>query len=58
MASIEATVAVGRMSLWATDLRIAKKSAGRILQKMAERMAANMQDVPEAESQLKLKTAA
>src|SRR5271168_5258560 len=58
MASMDATVTVGLMSLMAMDLRTEMKSESRILQKMAERIAANMQDVPEAENQLRLKMAA
>ena len=48
---------IGLMSVMATDLRMAAKLARLIPQKIAERIDANMQEVPEAESQLRLKMA-
>src|SRR5436309_683134 len=55
---MEATVIVGRISLFATDSRMRTNSPARMRQKSAARIEAPMHEVPEAESQLKLNFAA
>src|ERR1700733_5540885 len=58
MASIAETVMVGLMSLRATERMTLPMAAGPMPEKRAASSAASMQEVPEAESQLKLKMAA
>src|ERR1700761_5670887 len=58
MASMDATVIVGLISLRAMDWRILPNSAGFIPAKIAASSEAHMQDVPDADSQLKLNMAA
>src|ERR1035441_1300237 len=58
MASIAATVIVGKISLRATARRTLPIALGPIPEKAAASSDANMHDVPEADSQLKLNIAA
>src|SRR5579872_3066920 len=58
MASMEATVTVGPMSLRATDRMMVPRARGFMPENAAARSEASMHEVPDAESQLKLNMAA
>ena len=58
MASTEMTVTVGSISWRVTETSNRKKAENGIFSTSADRMVANMHEVPEAASQFMLKTAA